>query len=417
MSNKSDKPLENKHNITLLIGSLIIAFVIWIVVFNASDSVITATKSVKLTVINENAMTDRNLDYRLKTDTVDVSYRVRSQDIGRVGSGDFNAYVDLSQVSTSGATEVYVDILNNKSSYITGIEAKPSVISVSTEEIQEVQLPVEVEYTGEPRLNYSLSSTTLSNETVTVKGPASHLGRISKAVATVDIDKIDTDKTGESTIRFYDSNNNRVNFNTDNRLESNISSVSYSLTVAETKEIELYATVTGKPAEGMIYTSYKITPSTVKIIGKPDIINSIENISLGTFDVTGKTAAYTEEVDINTRLPEGAMLASLVSRIKVDINIAEIEIPVSTTNEAEGNREDASAIVETTTSEEIGPGTIDNTVVGTESNSLAVTKTSSSTEESSNSTNESLSSTEESSEHQSDSTHNRSEPESTSESN
>lgn len=75
---------ENENNLLLIVGSLVIAVILWVIVFNASDSVVNASKSVEIQTVNENAMTDNKLDYELLTKSVEVSYKVRSQDIGRL---------------------------------------------------------------------------------------------------------------------------------------------------------------------------------------------------------------------------------------------------------------------------------------------------------------------------------------------
>ena len=324
----------NESNLLLLVGSLVIAVIIWVIVFNASDSVVNASKAVEIQTVNENAMTDNKLDYELLTKSVEVSYKVRSQDIGRVGASDFKAYVDLSQVSKSGAAEVYVDVLNGKDSYIADIECKPSVISISTEDIQTVSIGIDTVVSGEAKTNYSVDTVETGDSTVNITGPASEIGRISKADVTIDVNKISSDITGTQKLVFKDSNNNVVDLASLNKVTSDISETSYKVTVAETKEIELHATIKGKPAEGMIYTSYTLNPTKIKVIGAPDKVDGIETIEIGDFDITGKQETYTADVNVSNILPEGVMLASASGQVKLTVNIAEIEIPTVTETES-----------------------------------------------------------------------------------
>ena len=121
-----------------------------------------------------------------------------------------------------------------------------------------------------------------------------------------------------------DSSGNTVEFS--DKTSSNISSVSYNVEVALEKEVELTATIAGTPDEGVIYTSYDILPSKIRVIGRPDVINPIETLSLGVFDITGRTEKYTEEINIEDRLPDGVMLASTQARITVEINLAKIDL-------------------------------------------------------------------------------------------
>lgn len=325
---------ENENNLLLIVGSLVIAVILWVIVFNASDSVVNASKSVEIQTVNENAMTDNKLDYELLTKSVEVSYKVRSQDIGRVGASDFRVYVDLSQVSKSGAAEVYVDVLNGKDSYIADIECKPSVISISTEDIQTVSIGIDTVVSGEAKTNYSVDNIETGDKIVNITGPASEIGRISKADVTIDVNKISSDISGKQKIVFKDSNNNVVNLDSMDKVTSDISETSYTVTVAETKEVELHATIKGKPAEGMIYTSYTLNPTKIKVIGAPDIVDKIDTIEIGDFDITGKQETYTADVNVSNILPDGVMLASASGQVKLTVNIAEIEIPTTAETES-----------------------------------------------------------------------------------
>ena len=325
---------ENENNLLLIVGSLVIAVILWVIVFNASDSVVNASKSVEIQTVNENAMTDNKLDYELLTKSVEVSYKVRSQDIGRVGASDFKVYVDLSQVSKSGAAEVYVDVLNGKDSYIADIECKPSVISISTEDIQTVSIGIDTVVIGEAKTNYSVDIVETGDKSVNITGPASEIGRISKADVTIDVNKISSDISGKQKIVFKDSNNNVVDLDSMDKVTSDISETSYIVTVAETKEVELHATIKGKPAEGMIYTSYTLNPTKIKVIGAPDIVDKIDTIEIGDFDITGKQETYTADVNVSNILPDGVMLASASGQVKLTVNIAEIEIPTTAETES-----------------------------------------------------------------------------------
>ena len=197
-------------DLALKLGSLLVAMIIWLITFNVSDSVVSATRDVPLNVINENIMEEAKLDYSLNESYVKVSFKARSQALGGITANDFNAYVDLSQVSKSGATEVYVEVLNGKDNILADVEVKPYVVGVYTEEIQTKDFTLLADTYGEPKENYQIRDISLGDEKVTISGPASEIGRISTAKVTVDVDRIKADRSGEQKITFYDSNNNVV---------------------------------------------------------------------------------------------------------------------------------------------------------------------------------------------------------------
>ena len=323
-------------DLALKLGSLLVAMIIWLITFNVSDSVVSATRDVPLNVINENIMEEAKLDYSLNESYVKVSFKARSQALGGITANDFNAYVDLSQVSKSGATEVYVEVLNGKDNILADVEVKPYVVGVYTEEIQTKDFTLLADTYGEPKENYQIRDISLGDEKVTISGPASEIGRISTAKVTVDVDRIKADRSGEQKITFYDSNNNVVDIE-NTKIHINRDKTTYNVRVYKTKEVELHAKVSGKPADGKLYTSFSIVPSSIKICGTPDEIDNIESLDLGTIDISEEEASYTEIIDIAECLPEGTELASLTTAAKVNVNIVEIDVDalIPTSSEAE----------------------------------------------------------------------------------
>jgi YbbR domain-containing protein len=322
-------------DLALKLGSLLVAMIIWLITFNVSDSVVSATRDVPLNVINENIMEEAKLDYSLNESYVKVSFKARSQALGGITANDFNAYVDLSQVSKSGATEVYVEVLNGKDNILADVEVKPYVVGVYTEEIQTKDFTLLADTYGEPKENYQIRDISLGDEKVTISGPASEIGRISTAKVTVDVDRIKADRSGEQKIIFYDSNNNVVDIE-NTKIQINRDKTTYNVRVYKTKEVELHVKVSGKPADGKLYTSFSVVPSSIEICGTPDVIDNIESLDLGTIDISEEEASYTEIIDLAECLSEGTELASLTTAAKVNVNIVEIDVDalIPTSSEA-----------------------------------------------------------------------------------
>lgn len=357
-----------------------VAMIIWLITFNVSDSVVSATRDVPLNVINENIMEEAKLDYSLNESYVKVSFKARSQALGGITANDFNAYVDLSQVSKSGATEVHVEVLNGKDNILADVEAKPYVVGVYTEEIQTKDFTLLADTYGEPKENYQIRDISLGDEKVTISGPASEIGRISTAKVTVDIDRIKADRSGEQKITFYDSNNNVADIE-NTKIQINRDKTTYNVRVYKTKEVELHVKVSGKPADGKLYTSFSIVPSSIKICGTPDVIDNIESLDLGTIDISEEEASYTELIDIAEYLPEGTELASLTTAAKVNVNIVEIDVDalIPTSSEASsGETSDG----ETSSSSETSSGPDSSSSSSEESESSSETSESGSEEHS-----------------------------------
>ena len=125
------------NNLKLKILSVFLAFFVWLAVTNISNPDVTATKEVPLEVLNEDVLSANGKTYELldNRSTVTVAYKVRTLDAGSISASDFRAYIDLADMyEPTGAVPVKVDIKNSK---VDAVTAKPMVIRVTTEDVQQ----------------------------------------------------------------------------------------------------------------------------------------------------------------------------------------------------------------------------------------------------------------------------------------
>ena len=166
------------NNLKLKILSVFIAFFVWLAVVNISNPDITATQIVSLDVINESVLTSSKKTYELLDDrsTVTVSYKVRTLDAGGVSPSDFRAYIDLADMyEPTGAVPVKIEVKNNR---VDSVEAKPGVIRVRTEDLQEKPFELTPKYVGKAEEGYRQGSVSLSPSKIVVSGPQSLVGQI-----------------------------------------------------------------------------------------------------------------------------------------------------------------------------------------------------------------------------------------------
>ncbi|MBQ1317157.1 MAG: hypothetical protein IIY46_06725, partial [Lachnospiraceae bacterium] len=106
-------------------------------------------------------------------------------------------------------------------------------------------------------------------------------------------------------------------------------------------DIALNAQVSGTPASGYYVSEVKTTPTTVTLTGNTAAMALLEHngykltIPSELLDVTGKTEAFTEKIDLSTLLPDGLRLAENVSsniNVRVEIlamNTKALDIPMT----------------------------------------------------------------------------------------
>ena len=146
------------NNLKLKILSVFLAFFVWLAVTNISNPDVTATKEVPLEVLNEDVLSANGKTYELldNRSTVTVAYKVRTLDAGSISASDFRAYIDLADMyEPTGAVPVKVDIKNSK---VDAVTAKPMVIRVTTEDVQQKKFELTAYTEGETESGYPLNT-------------------------------------------------------------------------------------------------------------------------------------------------------------------------------------------------------------------------------------------------------------------
>lgn len=344
-----------KNNPGLKLISVAISLIIWLVVINVSKPEVVREQTVSLEVENQSAFDSESKTWEIDKSSVRVSYIVRTDQQYNISAKDFRAYVDLRDYSITGSVPVYVEVLNDKDELIQSVTPKPAVVHVSIEDMQEKKFTVNVHQHGTVADGYKVGSVILPTDTVYAKGPVSEIGRISSIGIQVELDGLTEDKSGSETLRFYDANGNEIKDITDVTLSAE--TVSYTVVLYKQKTVSLTAAVNGTPADGYRYSSVLISPATVKLAGRPALMDTLSSLSLPALDVSGASSAVTATLSIEDWLPEGVELAEP----SIDVTVtAYVEKLPETTEESSAEGPDAGVTTtesETTESSRYGEST------------------------------------------------------------
>ncbi len=268
-------------NLKLRLGSLVVAFVIWIVVMNISNPEVTRTKSVTLDVENTDVIMESGKTFDLEgISTITVSYNVRTRDEIKVKASDFRAYIDLANLyDVTGSVPVNVEVVNNKD-IINSVEAtKPSIVRVHTEDIQRKYFDLTTDIKGEPVEGLSVGEVTLDPAFVYLSGPVSLIGKISSVGIVIDVEGKGEDVSGTAKPVFFDANGNSIHID-DDRLIFDSEDIAYSATMLRGKSLALNFNVGGNVAAGYIYTGAESNTKSIPVIGLKSILAEIDSVEI-----------------------------------------------------------------------------------------------------------------------------------------
>lgn len=339
-----------KNNPGLKLISVAVSLIIWLVVINVSKPEVVREQTLSLEVKNQSAFDSESKTWEIDKNSVRVSYTVRSDQQYNISAKDFRAYVDLKDYSITGSVPVYVEVLNDKDALIQNVTPKPAVVHVSIEDMQEKKFDVDVHQHGTVADGYKVGSVILPTDTVYAKGPVSEIGRISSIGIQVELDGLAEDKSGSETLRYYDANGNEITDITDVTLSTE--TVSYTVVLYKQKTVSLTAAVNGTPADGYHYSSVLISPATVKLAGRPALMDTMSSLSLPAVDVSGASSSVTVTLNPEDWLPDGVELAEPSVDVTVTAYVEKLpEITAESSTEEQGPGANVTTAAESETAE------------------------------------------------------------------
>lgn len=313
------------NNLKLKILSVFLAFFVWLAVTNISNPDVTATKEVPLEVLNEDVLSTNGKTYELidNRSTVTVAYKVRTLDAGSISASDFRAYIDLADMyEPTGAVPVKVDVKNNK---VDAVTAKPMVIRVTTEDIQQKKFDLTAYTEGKTEAGYREGTVNIVPSSVVVSGPESQVGRISTVGITIRLDGANSDLSGTAQIQCFDANRNKITL--DDRVSLSRLEADYTLSILKVKTLGLNFETEGRVADGYRFTGIESNVNSVDVVGlKSDLaeINAI-NIPKSELNMDGASEDKEVIIDLNKYLPENVELADSNNKIHVTLKVEPLE--------------------------------------------------------------------------------------------
>lgn len=320
--------MKNKltRNWGLKIASFLSAAVLWLVVTNINDPIMTyRVTDVPVTIKNANLITDRGQVYEVLdgTDMIDVvTVSAPRSIIDSLDRSNIVAVADINDLTS--VDTVLIKLSTNKyNDKLDSIRGNIDSVRLSIEEKLSKSLPVKSVTTGEVREGFIVGSVSADQNLIRISGPKSIVSRVSKAQAEVDISGFSNNISTDCEVRLYDEEGKEI---TATNIEKSISKVRVNAEILERKTLPLTCEVTGTPEEGSQFTGeITFSKATVTVAGRSKVLENIEAIAIpaGVVDVTGATEDVTVLVDITKYLPDGVTLAenNFIGRVDVTAKI------------------------------------------------------------------------------------------------
>lgn len=300
--NKNTKKRSSDNVIKVV--SILLAVIFWFLIINRENPIITVRYNVPIQVLNESIIRERKLhvveDY---IKTVEVSARGRRKSLEKVGAEDFVISVDIREYATEGKRSVSINdpIYTGNEEISHWISGKNS-LDLHLESTGEKVLKIECITDGIPQSGYSVSSIDMVPERITLENLSSLVNEAVSARVTVNIDRLNSDKTYKETLKIFDKEGNE--------LDILPQSVMVDVKLTMRKEVDLVLNYKGEPAYDFYIDENDIAWEPIKgyVVGYKELMESHNVIYTEALDITGRNESFTGQVSF--KLPEGLRLVS-----------------------------------------------------------------------------------------------------------
>lgn len=321
------------NNLGLKILAVLTAIVIWLIVVNISDPVISNPFSgIKVDILNTEVITSKNRVFEVVdgTDTITVAVSANRTIMDYLNASNIKATADMRELNEEDGTvriRVESNRYNNK---IDSMKPKTEYLKVKIENKKNAQFPIEAEVIGKPQDGYMVGNISMNQNIVYVSGAESIVSRIARVTAEVPVEGMAGSISTSMDLKYYDKKGNLID---QSHLTQNISNVDLKIEILKTKEAEVKAKTTGVPAAGYgLSGRIVISPAKVMIAGKGTSLNEVNEITIpeNLLNVEGLTTNLETEVYLKRLLPDGIVLANEEEAGKVNVVVEIVELSSKT---------------------------------------------------------------------------------------
>lgn len=295
-------------NIGLKLLAVVFAFIVWVIVLNLDDYVVSKQISgIPVQMLNEDAITSQGQLYYVKSgDTVNIIVKGRRSVIAELNADDFKASADLSQLSITNSVPIKVEAVNKNIASSISVSMTDSVVTVELEKEETSSVPVTVKVEGEAESGYTAGEPVTTPNLVNITGAVSVVDSIATAQVVVDVSGSTREVNTTGKLVFYDKDGHEV---ADSKITCDNDTIAVKIPIYKTKAVPVRVSTTGTPGDGYLIGSIEYGPETV-VVGAPnDELEALDEIVISDVDISGATENYETNIDITPYLPDNVVLA------------------------------------------------------------------------------------------------------------
>ncbi len=320
-----------KSKIITALLSLVIAFGLWAYVISVEMPESEETYyNIPVVLDGQGILEERNLMILSTQDfKVNLTLSGYRSDLKKLDSSNITLLTDLSRITEPGVHTLEYTVSfpgSAQSAPIQTVKKDPQVIQITVAQRSQKEVPVEVQFTGTLPADYTYdrNNVVLDNEKVTISGPKDVIDQIAKASITINLDNKTQTITDTFKHTLCGEDGNPI---ADvSAVTVNLSDIKATVTIHRLKEIPLRVDVI--PGGGITLEMATVTldKTTIKVSGSEAALEGLDEIFLGTIDLS-KFTAETQDPVFTITLPDNVKNVSGIEEVTADVEIPALTDP------------------------------------------------------------------------------------------
>lgn len=308
------------ENWPLKLLSVGLATIIWLLVANTNDPVVTKRFSdIPVEVINQSVLESAGYSYEvLDGKDVSISVKGKSSLLNSMTESNFKAVADLSKLSVVDAVPIDVTALRYESQLEITITSN-NTMRIKMDEFSSTNVQVNVDVKGNVAKGYAVGKKTSTPNMIKVNGPKNVINKIKEIRAEVSIDGASRNISTTTIPKLYDEEGKVID---NDQITMDSSSINVVIDLWKTKDVDLKVGYSGKPAKGYEVTQFDYEPKQIEIAASEPFYDEIQEIAIEDIDVSGMKKTYEETIDLTTdALNKKVLLTDSSSSVKIKVTI------------------------------------------------------------------------------------------------
>lgn len=306
-----------KHDIFPVTAAVLAAILLWVYVITTQNPEMTVSRVVSLQVEGQKELTEAGLSIINELPkTVTVQLKGRRDLMSNLTDEKITATMNVASVFKSGDYKMGYTVKVDIDS-ISVVQKTPSQVSLTIDQMTEMEIPIEVHQTGQLPQGLELKSVGPQSDTVVVSGPLRSLEKIQKAITVLDLSTVNQSGSVISTLKLVDEAEEEIK---DSYLTyHNEIGIEVSLHSIGSANLTVEVLPTDFITSDMI--TVDIQPKTIQLKGSKDKIAATTEIKLGTIDIGKAVDTKAYQYTFAIPLPDGVTVEGNVQQATVTVAV------------------------------------------------------------------------------------------------